>query len=128
MRDASGATQSHNGISTKPTKIIHVEGLTAGSLMKHGGDNKQHTINHSNATEIADGELMSIKMSNLAGNSEKNKWENALEIEKKNMGSMGINMLRDNMDQIQKHTETEVAGICTFVKDKRKKSRSGNCK
>lgn len=44
-----------------------------------------------------------------------------MEIEKKNMGSMGLNMLRDNMDQTQKHTETEVAGICTFVKDKRKK-------
>lgn len=51
------------------------------------------------------------------GNSEKNKWENAMEIEKKNMGSMGLNMLRDNMDQTQKHTDTEVAGICTFVKD-----------
>lgn len=33
-----------------------------------------------------------------------------MEIEKKNMGSMGLNMLRDNMDQTQKHTETEVAG------------------
>ena len=40
------------------------------------------------------------------------------------MGSMGLNMLRDNMDQTQKHTDTEVAGICTFVKDEEEEEES----
>lgn len=38
VRDGSEVTQSDNEVSIKPTKIIHVEGSTAGSLMKHAGD------------------------------------------------------------------------------------------
>ena len=92
--------------------------------MKKGETDLQKGTDCSKGAEIAGRELLPGKMSTVARKCSQDGRENEMIIEKQNMGSVGLNKLKNYMDDTPKSNETEMAGKGKLGKLKRWKSQA----